>query len=272
MYIIRYKSYSNKIYKINIKYNCRNISNRYISGFVLDNYCNCMPNAFVTLINKFTNDIKICKTDKNGYFKFNVGRLKHIYYIYASYNNKNSNKITINTEKIFNKINLIINKINSNFIISGNVKDINNNNIEFCTVNLYKTICNSYNLIYKSKTNKYGDFLLSNLECGNYTIIIYKSGYFSEKYTLNLVHFNKINTLNVRLKLKDNGSIVYGLITDICNNAVSYADVVLYKFNYKNELVPIDFTKTNKNGFYVFHKVENGKYLIKSNKIKCVNY
>ena len=56
---------------------------------------------------------------------------------------------------------------------------------------------------------------------------------------------------------------VSGIITDNNSLPINRADVILYKVELNNNLYPIAFMKTNKEGLYLF-KVPLGKYIIKS--------
>ncbi|MEF9951343.1 MAG: carboxypeptidase-like regulatory domain-containing protein [Clostridium sp.] len=141
--------------------------------------------------------------------------------------------------------------------------------INGAAVSLYTVAANGDETLFAvSFTNQYGQFVFSDIPQANYKVKIDGLGYFNYTSTAQVSSGGQI--INVQANVQPNPAAsrgtVSGLITDNNNLAVPNADVTLYRVGANETLTPVAYTKTNSDGAYLFINVEEGNYLIKSNK------
>lgn len=185
--------------------------------------------------------------------------------------NEKCNLGNLNLSLIPNTKNKHVNLCEEHSIIAGDlINQQTKKPIDNAILWIFKCCCNKEHLIGITCTNKYGQFVFRRLELGYYIIKVKATG-----YKLKVIKV-KVNCPIVSLILKMNidrnskYGTISGVIRDTNNKGINNADVILYKVNNNNELIPINYTKTDKCGVYLFTHVKKGTYKIKSNKIKYV--
>ncbi|MEF9934068.1 MAG: carboxypeptidase-like regulatory domain-containing protein [Clostridium sp.] len=141
--------------------------------------------------------------------------------------------------------------------------------INGAAVSLYTVTANGDEELFAvSFTNQYGQFVFSDVPQDSYKVKIDGLGYFNFTSTTQITSGGQI--INVQANIQPNPAAsrgtVSGLITNSNNLAVPNADVTLYRVGESDTLTPVAYTKTNQDGAYLFINVEEGNYLIKSNK------
>ncbi|MPQ43201.1 glycoside hydrolase family 2 TIM barrel-domain containing protein [Clostridium tarantellae] len=245
-----------------------------IYGNVLDSNNKPVKNAIIKLMDEKLQPLVHVYTDLNG--KYMIENIpKSLSY----------NIIVVATGKSISKmhnLNILNNEIkNVNFtleddfnsvlgIISGKVlkNDSFNTTISGAVVFLYR----DSKLIAITYTNSEGEFLLGELQASTYEVLISALGYVYYKTKI-VLESGKISA--IKAYLVDDGiganAIISGIITDDNNLGVYTANVILYKVDLDNSLVPVAFTSTNTSGIYTFFNVPIGKYIVKSNKFEILS-
>ncbi|MFA9398035.1 MAG: collagen binding domain-containing protein [Clostridiaceae bacterium] len=155
--------------------------------------------------------------------------------------------------------------------ITAHVKDEDGNPIEAVTATLIKIELGVEVPIESTLTNEFGQFIFFDVAIANYIIRLSKQGYEIKDVEINISTPSTIINLNETMKTSPVTSLgtVNGIITDSNGDAVSDAGVVLYEVTGSEEdpiYTPIKYTKTSKDGVYLFGDVAKGKYIVKSNK------
>lgn len=156
-------------------------------------------------------------------------------------------------------------------IIAGDLIDSSNNlPIGGAVVSLY--LINSDNteiLEAITYTNEYGQFVFRALQIGNYSVRVSSLGYTSTSSTVVINSSGQIAPSLISITQNPNASrgTVSGIITDVNNQPIAQADVVLYSVSdVDGSLTAIAFTKTNASGVYLFINVPQGNFKVKSNQ------
>ncbi|MPQ44582.1 carboxypeptidase regulatory-like domain-containing protein, partial [Clostridium tarantellae] len=246
-----------------------------ISGIVVDTLNNPIKNALVKLINSSLESLASVRTDENGKYVISIVPSSSMYTILTTATDKVVNQSpSFTLKKGENKfINFTLSSDANAFLgaISGTLKDINNNVISGAIISLYKENENS-NLFSITYSDNQGTFFFNELLPGNYKILIYSLTHISHEESITvkskrIYSFNKLLTFNPNISA---GSIS-GTITDNLGNAISKADVILYKIE-NNIKTPVAFTQTNSFGTYNFLNVPFGSYLVKSNSTQSLDF
>jgi len=243
-----------------------------ISGRVI-NTCDGKPISLACI--KFTdknyNPLYHCFTDTQGYFCIKEYFLETIRIIVS----KNGYKIFssgIYSIKDYELKNIIIElspRYKIERIITGIVCDCYYNPAK----NVHVILRNEdYNSIHSAYTNKNGIFVLDDVDFGYYTIIFCSYMYY--KYSYNFIFdYGKIMSLGETcIKKRNLKGTVNGIITDKEGNPINEALVVLFD---EVDNWPLQFTRTNEKGIYLFYNLDIGSYYIVSNKSdsneRCTN-
>ncbi|MCX7884075.1 MAG: carboxypeptidase regulatory-like domain-containing protein [Caloramator sp.] len=156
-------------------------------------------------------------------------------------------------------------------IIAGDVRDNQTppHVVKGAIVNLYKVDeLGHETLIAVTYTNEFGQFTFRDLQKGSYIIRISALGYIPVATSVIISADSTIAKVVATLNVDPQASkgTISGVITDDNNVPIPDADVVLYKVEADGSLTPIAVTRTNDEGVYLFTKVPQGDYKIKSTK------
>lgn len=156
-------------------------------------------------------------------------------------------------------------------IIAGDVRDNQTppHVVKGAIVNLYQVDeLGHETLIAVTYTNEFGQFTFRDLQKGNYIIRISGLGYIPVAISVIISADSTIAKVMATLNVDPQASkgTISGVITDNNNVPIADADVVLYRVEADGSLTPIAVTRTNDEGVYLFTKVPQGDYKIKSTK------
>ncbi|MPQ43813.1 carboxypeptidase regulatory-like domain-containing protein [Clostridium tarantellae] len=246
-----------------------------ISGIVVDNFNIPIKNAIVKLMNNKLELLVAVRTDKEGKYDINMIPTSDIYTLLVSATGKVLEQSpSFSLMNVENKIiNFNLNNDEKSILgaINGILINDNNKTIIGAVISLYKINLNSDELVAITYSDYDGEFIFSELQPGNYEVIISALKYLPLEEVIS-VESNKISSFKRSLTIDphlSNGSIS-GIITDNLNIAMPKADVILYKLDENNKQIPVAFTKTNFSGIYSFVNVPFGSYFIKSNAIQNI--
>lgn len=108
-------------------------------------------------------------------------------------------------------------------------------------------------------TNAEGNFLFDGLEPGTYRITCQSAAHETYSRVFQPAAGNPVYILEtIYLKRKDLRGTVFGVITDSHDVPVSNAVVVLFS----GDNIPLQVTRTNEKGIYLFYDLEMGSYKI----------
>ncbi|SKA97206.1 Carboxypeptidase regulatory-like domain-containing protein [Caloramator quimbayensis] len=156
-------------------------------------------------------------------------------------------------------------------IIAGEVMDNQTppHAVKGAIVNLYQVDeLGHETLIAVTYTNEFGQFTFRDLQKGNYIVRISGLGYIPVAISVVISADSTIAKVIATLNVDPQASkgTISGVITDNNNVPIADADVVLYRVEADGSLTPIAVTRTNDEGVYLFTKVPQGDYKIKSTK------
>lgn len=153
-------------------------------------------------------------------------------------------------------------------IVTGEVQNINGIPINSASVELYRVDEISTRLVSLSFTNDIGQFVLRDLSIGSYFLKINATGYFSEYFPAEIKKQNSIVHVNAELKedLKASKGAVIGVISNDDDEPLPDADVILYRLGFDKSLIPVAYTRTNREGIYLFVNVPQGEYMVNSTR------
>lgn len=156
-------------------------------------------------------------------------------------------------------------------IIAGEVMDNQTppRAVKGAIINLYQVDeLGHETLIAVTYSNEFGQFTFRDLQKGNYIIRISGLGYIPVAISVTISADSTIAKVMATLNVDPQASkgTISGVITDNNNVPIPDADVVLYRVEADGSLTPIAVTRTNDEGVYLFTKVPQGDYKIKSTK------
>lgn len=162
-------------------------------------------------------------------------------------------QLSIITGSIFNQVTLEIVK---GVVLSLYRIDSNNNQI----------------LVQRTFSNEFGNYAFMDLDLGNYNLFVDSLSYLDLSIAVDITLEGQIVNLPIPLEQDPNASLgtLSGIIRDNLNAPIVRADVILYRINQDQSLTPLEFTKTNENGVYLFQSVGKGEYKIKSNEFETI--
>ncbi len=245
--------------------------NENVTGIVFENNIESEIPVEGATVKVFTSDgIPYSHTLTDATGKYTIGNLPvGIYLISATKNGYNlCEDIPISiTNTIPLNINLAIvpnSNINKN-IIYGKIID-NSTKLSLGGVNvlLYKYVDGTATLINSSTSISDGEYILDNIEDGDYQVSFVKNGYQSININVSLANGIKLLADESMVSIIGNiNNTVSGIIRDNLGNVVSNALVDLYKIENNKEIL-VATTYTNSIGKYMFGNVIDGNYLVKS--------
>src|SRR5690606_12614327 len=108
-------------------------------------------------------------------------------------------------------------------------------------------------------TNQEGGFLFDGLESGTYRITCQSAVHETYSRVFQPAGDNPVYILEtIYLKRKELKGTVFGVITDSEENPVPNTVVILFS----NDNTPLQVTRTNDKGIYLFYNLEMGSYKI----------
>lgn len=247
-----------------------NIQGGNISGTVTDSTGSAISGAYVKLMSNTYDPIRHTITDASGNYSF-----KNVppgsYYLFAIANGMNLEQSQLLSISSYNyyvqNFTLTANPSANLSIIAGDLTQQGTSTpIDGAVVSLFANTGGSETLEAITYSNQYGQFVFRSVPQSTYTVRITALGYesASESVVINsngqIVQVNKQLTVSSIVNSK---GTVSGIITDANSQAISGADVILYREDTStNALTPIAFTKTNSNGAYLFVGVDPGTYKV----------
>ncbi len=237
-----------------------------VHGCVFDK-CGCpVENAFIMFVNKEGHEIGHVYSSNSGlycYQGFELNTEIRIIVKKQGYEIYNSDLICIYSKTI--RFNICLNRKMplNRVVISGHVYDEKENPLnKVCVVLFTDDKCSKTEIISYTRTNEYGQFILSEVLKGKYKLFIDELYY--ETYENVIEVREAINSIDILLNKKDSITRITGQISDDMGKPITNALVVLYRVLENNKLLPIEFKYCDEYGRYEFTKMEFGKYIIKA--------
>ena len=264
------KSYEQKLSSYNQNYSV-------IKGTVKDKLSNPIQNAVIKIMSINYEPLLYTSTDQNGNYEFNniiPNEIYNMFSIAKGMQLKQKEKFLIKENETFNVDFILEVDISANLgIIIGNLVDKSTGNyINNATIELNGKSQENKFIQATSYVNESGRYVFTEIPKGNYNLKINSLGYDQE--TLNLSINETSQILSIKNQLISNVDnflgTISGLITNKYNIPISRADVILYRIESDNTLIPIDFTKTNESGIYLFINIPMGNYKVESNLIERI--
>ncbi|MFD3156059.1 hypothetical protein ACFIJ5_04240 [Haloimpatiens sp. FM7330] len=116
---------------------------------------------------------------------------------------------------------------------------------------------------FKGKTNNCGIVNFFNIPFGKYVLKIKRPQYKGYNGIVNICKYTTI--INIKLKYFGKSNIYGKILDQKTEEPIEYATVVLYA--KEANIIPVDYTITDKIGNYIFHNVPPRCIPYKSNKI-----
>lgn len=229
-----------------------------------------IPEATVIL---FSNDYSThfnTLTGNDGVFIFPVLEPNSSYHAYAKapgFMLSEGISFDIDENKTFEaEFTLITDSEEIKSLIVGTVRNNDGLPINTATVELYKNA--DKKPIYLTFVNEIGRFVLSDLDPGLYFIKVNAPGYFSNSYPAEIKHLQDIIILEAVLKedIKASKGIVTGIITDSEEKPLANTDVILFRIGENGSQTPVAYTRSNKEGVYLFVNVPQGEYYVNTSR------
>lgn len=149
--------------------------------------------------------------------------------------------------------------------IMGRVTDSQNKGIQYVSIYVYDS---NYNYIGNGRTDKNGDYAISNIQPGSYKVRFYyysSSGYFDEWYN-GKADFNNADAVTISSDTvtslnykKASYGWITGRVTDSQGNGIQNVPIYVYDGNYGN----ISSGVTDKNGDYLINYLRPGSYKVR---------
>lgn len=153
-------------------------------------------------------------------------------------------------------------------IIAGTVQNTYGIPVSTASVEICKVDGSKVKLMGLTFTNDIGHFILKVRETGSYQLKINAAGYFSDCFPAEVIRQKSIVSINAVLRedLKASKGIVTGIISNDEDEPLPDADVILYRTGPGSTLVPVAYTRTNREGIYLFVNVPPGEYMVNANR------
>lgn len=232
-------------------------------------------NATVMVMNDNCSPVSSTITDDNGIFKFyNIepGQYKVIASA-VGYSTSEIKTIQINQNEITKlSFELMRSFIFINGIVYGKILEVGSREpIE--NADIYLKSMDADKIIYKTKSNHNGQYLIYNILPNDYKMVIQKQGYMIseplvlkvEKYSRICLYFDLIEDS----KYKNN--TISGKITSD-GVPIKKAAVFLYLFDQTQNEKIVQIQETNEDGYFLFTNIESGSYLVKGKLQNSIIY
>lgn len=228
-----------------------------------------IKNATVMVMDNNCSPLSSAVTDRNGIFRFNNILKPGMYKVIASaneYGPSETKTVLINYNEA-TKLTFTLKKslISVNGIVYGKVLESGSRKpVEDAEICLKSLNCD-HNMIYKTKSNHNGQYLIYNIFPENYIIMVQKEGYMSAEPLIIKIERKSRLILYFDL-IKSSANYMNSISGRIIMNKepITKLPVFLYLLDKeKNEKI-VQIQETNDNGIYLFPNVESGSYLVKS--------
>ena len=262
---------------LSLSLNSNNMTGLKIYGTVKDENNNLIENATVKLMSSDYHPLFHAKTNASGEYSFYDLPRNNTYNVFVTSKGymleQNTVSSFLGTKNL--EIDFVLQEdsdLNLGLISGIVVNAITNQPKANVVVKLINTSNGSQVLQAISYTNENGQFIFSNVSMGTYLINASALGYNSLNLETSIINPGQLVSLTAGITQKANISkgIISGQIQDCSNNNfLEGADVILYEVQSDNSLNPVAFTKTIKDGYYMFGNVPIGTYKIKSNELQA---
>ncbi|GAA0744832.1 carboxypeptidase-like regulatory domain-containing protein [Clostridium oceanicum] len=233
-----------------------------ITGIV-QKKCTNMPinDACIKITDKNLNPICHCFSNKKGKFSFCFRFPEYIRIIVSKKNFITYSTNIYNIDQLKNDIYIFLSREEKHLSsIYGKIKDQFNNpclNIEITLENKDKGI------LHKTFSNENGDFLFDNIDPNYYKLIFCSHEYEKKELCLNIKESNYLYNLgNITLNRLCLKSTIHGIIKSSSTKIPIKNALVILMDSCTNK--PIQTTRTNDDGIYLFYNVCLGSYYILS--------
>jgi hypothetical protein len=241
-----------------------------IAGRVVDTSGSPIGDAVVVILDGNYNAVAHSLTSSSGSFSFTPIEAASDYRVFAKAPGYLCSEALVASLKPNQTLELTITLVQGtpsiNSIIIGQVYNEDKLPVPLAALELYKVEDSASRLISLTFSNEIGQFIFNNLELGSYFIKINAHGYMTELLPAEIMSHHSMLTVEARLKVNPKASlgVVTGLITNTDDQPLSNADVILYRVSPEGTLTPVDFTRTNHEGIYLFVNVPPGEYRVNS--------
>lgn len=241
-----------------------------IAGRVVDTSGAPIGDAAVIILDGNYNAVAHGLTTADGYFNFTPIEAASDYRVYAQARGYLCSEALVASLKANQTLELTITLVQGNStrysIIVGQVYNGDKLPIASASIELYKVEETVSSLMSITFSNEIGQFVFNDLEPGSYFMKINAPKYFVEFLQTEIKSYHSIVTVEAKLKENPRGSlgIITGLVTNSDDQPLSNADVILYRVSPEGSLTPVDFTRTNHEGIYLFVNVPQGEYRVNS--------
>jgi len=243
-----------------------------LKGKVRDNNGNPIPDAVVLILDESNSTLANTVTGNDGSYLFNTLKPGSGYQAYAKapgFELSEKLSFIINPNDSIEYDFLLVPDSSQQYsVIVGVIQNNEDFPVNTASVELFRAEDSRTVPVSLTFTNEIGQFVFSNLNIGSYVVKVNANGYFSEHYPVIISSMNKIIPVNIRLRedMKASKGIIAGVITNNEEQPLADADVILYRLNEDGSQSPVDFTRSNKEGVYLFVNVPHGQYCVNSNR------
>lgn len=242
------------------------VINGYIKGTVKDKNGNPIPNATVKIFDQYFTPFMHTITGEDGTYeildvptgnyKINATANGYLYGVSSQV------YVTTNKETISNFVLEVDTAYNTNTLAGLLYLEGTKTPIGGATIFVYDRAGNT---VATTFTADDGEFLVTELADGTYTVSTVKSGYESVVVSTFTVAsgaiYNVVLTM-ISVAVPTNGTYT-GQILDVNNNPINGAIVGLYKITDSGETL-VQLIRTNAEGRYMFGNVPSGDYVVKA--------
>lgn len=245
-------------------------------GLVRDTMGNPIADAIIIILDTNYANIANTLTDSNGQFVLqiiNPGTYK-VYSKAPGFELSGGDDYDIKANQTVDMSLTLLPESLKNFSVAvGHVHDIHGIPISSSLIELFRIENDSSRLVGITFSNEVGDFIIGNLEVASYYLKISATGYFTGFFPLETTQLRSIIQVEAELKedIKASKGVIMGIITNSDDQPVSNADVVLYLIGTNKSPTPVNYTRTNSEGIYLFVNVPQGEYKVNSNRIVIID-
>ncbi len=243
-----------------------------IAGRVVDTLGSPVGDAAVIILDGGYNAVAHALTSADGYFNLTPIEAGSDLRIYAQAQGfMFSEALTVSLKANQTReitIKLVPGTPSTCSIIAGQIHNGDKLPVTSASIELYQVEDTATHLVSITFSNEIGQFIFNNLDPGSYFLKINAPRYHVEFLPAEIKSFRSITTVEAQLKENPRASkgIVTGLITGSDDQPLSNADVILYRVGSEGSLTPVDFTRTNQEGIYLFVNVADGEYRVNSTR------
>ncbi len=248
-----------------------------VFGVITDEDDDPIQDAVVKITDTEYNPLYHGITDEEGQYAINNIPSGEQYLIFASKDKYDLNEgipfVMQSGQQVERNFALNLDPKSSDSLVAGEVLDNDNNPIDGATVRLFDNYDPDNPILIKTThSNQYGQYAFFDVPQGLYILQTSKLGYEVTETTFVIDAQGQVRNITVTMSIDPitRKGTINGIITDKDDNPVVGAFVILFEVDINEEekeiLNPIQITKTNDEGLYLFEQVPQGDYKIKANK------